>query len=438
MASFKILFRPSTRREKRGSLLIRIIHNRKIKHLTTEFKLFPEEWKRLERYLTNPERFPPPLGLEKIASELCIMTGHLEVLERGLMEQTNGIYSVEDIVSAFYLRSQGDNLGTFVRTITKELRRAGQERTARAYTTTFSKVVAFAKGKNIKFQAINSYFVKAFENELRQEGLMINTISFYLRNLRAIYNKGLLCGLAPAHGGNPFKYVRINTQNTKKRALTLDEMRQLHNLDFSDLLREDPGKETRIIPALSQEGEALRKSLYHAWRLFLFSFHARGMSFVDMAYLRKENLRGNSICYYRKKTGSYIEVRVNPEMQQIINSFREDVKKTKYLFPIIQSMSKPERQQYESALRQQNARLKLLGELAGLNHPISTHVARHSWATIAKRQNLPLGIISEGLGHSDIRTTSIYLDSFERHVLDRATDRVSASLFGKEEEALSG
>ena len=437
MASYKVLFRPSKREGKKGSLLIRLIHGRKVKHLTTEFKLFPKEWELLERYLNSPATVDPPIGMERAAAELCAITGHLEVLEEGLKER--GMYTVEDLISSYYLCNRGDSLSTFVRNLARNLKSAGQERTARAYLSTLARLNSFARGKDIKFQAINGYFIKAFETELKEEGLMINTISFYLRNLRAIYNKGILSGLVPAHGGSPFRAVRITTQATRKRALTLDQMRQLNNLDFATLLDEDKRPESlkNVLPdSSSPEGEILTKNLYHAWRLFLFSFHARGMSFVDLAYLRKENLRGNSISYYRRKTGGFIEVKVNAEMRSIIESFNDEVKESKYLFPVILPIKRSERIQYESGLRLQNVRLKLLSELAGLKLPLSTHMARHTWATIAKRENLPLGIISEGLGHSDIRTTSIYLDTFERHILDRASDHVSTVIKQKEDASL--
>lgn len=118
-------------------------------------------------------------------------------------------------------------------------------------------------------------------------------------------------------------------------------------------------------------------------------------------------------------------------MQSIINSFSERVRQSPYLFPIIRDSGKKTRLQYESGLRLQNKRLEKLANLAGIKEKVTTHVARHSWATMAKRENLPLWVISEGLGHSNEKTTYTYLASFERSVLDQAGERISSLVQGR-------
>lgn len=425
MATCKIMFRQSRCRGRRGSLLVRVIHNRKVKVFTTDLSVFPEEWELLKRYLDYPCAQNMPPELMGIANDLDDLRDDLVSLGRKLALQ--GEYKVEDLIFAYQSRHNGDSLKEFVYLIIRELRQIGQERTARAYRSTLTRILVFSGGRDVKFQSLNGCFVKAFELALKRAGLMLNTVSFYLRNLRAIYNKGISYGLVPPLGGSPFRNLRISTQQTRKRALSLEQMRQLNGLDFSSFLE---GRFDRMTPVhgLVRSLENLNVDLYCSWRLFLFSFHARGMSFVDMAYLLKENMRGNTISYYRRKTGGFIELRVNSEMRWIINSFRRDVEHTKFLFPVICFPDKPERMQYESGLRKQNSLLKLLAGMADIKENITTHVARHSWATIAKREKLSLEIISEGLGHSDIKTTGIYLDSFERHVLDKASERVSIAI----------
>ena len=118
-------------------------------------------------------------------------------------------------------------------------------------------------------------------------------------------------------------------------------------------------------------------------------------------------------------------------MQSILNYFSQSNKNSVYVFPIIRDGGGSERLQYESGLRGQNKRLQRLALLAGLKEHVSTHVARHSWATMAKRENLPLWVISEGLGHSNEKTTYTYLASFERSVLDLAGERISTLLAGQ-------
>ncbi|WP_459952239.1 tyrosine-type recombinase/integrase [Dysgonomonas termitidis] len=147
-----------------------------------------------------------------------------------------------------------------------------------------------------------------------------------------------------------------------------------------------------------------------------------------MAYLRKENIRQGVISYYRKKTGQKIEVTVTPPLQRIIDSFSGESGNSPYLFPVIRDTDKSPRLQYENGLRLQNKRLKRLSALAGIGGKLSTHVSRHSWATTGKKQNLPLWVISEGLGHSSEKMTYTYLASFDRSTLDRANEQIALAL----------
>ena len=120
-----------------------------------------------------------------------------------------------------------------------------------------------------------------------------------------------------------------------------------------------------------------------------------------------------------------IELKVTKQLYKIIDTLAPMTKGTPYLLPIITDMQKDERQQYESGLRMQNRRLKILARKSELNDTLSTHVCRHSWASLARQIHTPLAVISESLGHSDEKTTQIYLASFDRSVLDKVSEQVS-------------
>ena len=204
-----------------------------------------------------------------------------------------------------------------------------------------------------------------------------------------------------------------------KRALSLDEVKRLHNLDFEQLLnRTEPESKAR----------RSAENLHRCWRYFVFCFYARGMSFVDMAHLRKDSIRGGFVRYVRKKTGQQMEMRVTSEMQSVIDSFAGEVQGALYIFPVIRDNGIPPRRQYETALRSQNYRLKRLEAMAGIKRRISTHWARHSWASIGKQKNVPLRVISECLGHTSEKTTRIYLDSLDNSVLDAASDTILSAI----------
>ncbi len=156
------------------------------------------------------------------------------------------------------------------------------------------------------------------------------------------------------------------------------------------------------------------------------------MCFVDMANLKKADLRGGVIRYRRVKTGQAIELKVLPAMRRIIDWFGPRTADSRYLFPVINDPEGNISIQYESGLRIQNIRLKRIAALCGITVNISTHVARHSWATVARNAGLSLAVISEGLGHTHQRTTEIYLASLERSIIDRASQMVSEAILNRQ------
>lgn len=414
MATMSFIYRPSSRGSKcLGSLNLRFIHCRKVKQISTAFKLYPEEWDSLRQQV-----------IQKYSDRSSYLSQVEDYLQQSklLFEQTirslerRGAYGLDEIACHFRFYSADVSLLSFVRQLSGELIRQGQERTARAYRTVVYGLIEFNNGKDMPLFHVNSFLIKNFERVLKEKGRTLNTISFYMRNLRAIYNKAVNKGYFEGQDENPFREVYTGVDKTRKRALSTEEIQRLHSLEFSNFL---DAKRT------VNSGDS---SLYRAWRLFFFCFHTRGMSFVDMAYLRKDNIHGDLIRYYRKKTGQLIEVKITSRLQSLIDSFVGEVKGSPYLFPIIRDDYKSKRLYYESGLRQQNRCLKMLAAKAGINRSLSTHVSRHSWATMAKRENLPIWVISESLGHCNEKTTYTYLASLDRSALDRANDIVSATI----------
>lgn len=416
MATFSFNLRPSVKiGMHEGSLFIRIIHGRKVGVINTAYKVYPQEWDKLEHCLVfstiDYSRIQYLRDIEnKMRNDSFLLQQTISLLEKG------GSYSIKDIIN-LYQKSNNENLmSNYVGELAIDLVKAGQERTARAYHTVSRALASFNQGQDVPLEYINNCLLKDFESYLITRGKSPNTISFYIRNIRAIYNKAIKDKRIEPQRDNPFSSVYTGVQVTRKKALNVKEVNLLNRLD---LIQKDK--------SLKLHG-VFDESLYFAQRLFFFCFHARGMSFVDMAFLQKKNIRNGILTYFRKKTGQLIEVKVTSAMQKIIDSFADDVKGSSYLFPIIKDETKSKRLQYESALRIQNKRLKRLAILVGLKKEITTHVARHSWATIAKHQNLPLWVISEGLGHSTQKMTYTYLASFERSVLDQANESISTMI----------
>jgi integrase len=426
MASINFVFRPSVRSGAYpGSLSLRVIINRKPKTISLSCYLYPNEWDSRRQAIIypadNPER---TIYLRSVEANMTASVYKMNGIIRE-MEQL-GHYTADDVIDRFRLAPDDGNLLTYASALASTLHRRRQKRLANAYTTVCRGLVKFNKGKDIPLPQINAELVRNFENYLKESGKQPNTISYYMRNLRAIYNKAVEAGRV-SRGERPFSGVFTGVEETKKRALTASEVSKIANINFKSLLNKyDP--ESRQYKHL--------QNLYHAQRLFFFCLYTQGMCFVDICFLKKGNIHGEMIRYYRKKTGKQIEVPINEGMRQIIDSFADETAHSDYLFPILEAEGLGDLiQRYETALRTQNRRLKRVAELAGLDKEISTHVARHSWASILKNKMQPLAVISEGLGHSSEKMTRKYLDSFERSVLGDAAQTLLRAIARPSDDA---
>ncbi len=420
MTSMNLLLRPSVREGRYpGSLSLRVIHNRKVKTIALPgCRLYPEEWDKERQEVVFPENNPRRTAhLEQVD---CHLRNEMEILNNHLLElQSKGRYNVDDVVTLFRQSKDDGKLLCYGETLATILKERGQYRTANAYRTVTSGIVKFNKGVDIPLGQINACLIKDFEKHLRDAGKMPNTISYYMRNLRAIHNKAIAEKRISKPKENPFEGVYMRITKTMKRALSLEEIKSIYSLDFAKLIKD---KKPESIEYKAME------NLKHAWWYFGFCFFARGMSFIDMAYLRKTNIRSGFIRYVRKKTGQQIDIRITPEIQNIINNFANETKHSPYIFPIILENGNPPYIQYQTALHSQNSKLKHLAALAGIDKKISTHWARHSWATIGKLANLPISVISECLGHTSEKTTRIYLDSLDNSLLDAANDTIISAI----------
>ena len=278
----------------------------------------------------------------------------------------------------------------------------GRERTAETYTSALRSFMTFTEGRDLPLDGVSSALMERYEAWLRSRGVRMNSSSFYLRILRAVYNRAVEDGLTPQR--HPFAHVYTGVEKTAKRAVPLKTIKALKRLDLT-------GK-----PRL-----ALARDL------FLFSFYTRGMSFVDMAYLRRGQLQRGLLTYRRRKTGQELSIRWERCMQQIVEKYSTDCMGD-YLLPIIRREG-DERRQYTNALHVVNQRLKRLSEQLRLPRPLTMYVARHSWASAARQRHVPLSVISEGMGHDSEATTQIYLASLETTAVDDANRMLLSLLY---------
>ncbi len=274
----------------------------------------------------------------------------------------------------------------------------GQIRTSETYATTMNSFRRFNNGADINLDAIDAELMEAYEQHLKNNMLSPNTITFYMKHLRAIYNRALDEGLVSDK--KPFKRISTSPQKTTKRAISLIIIKQIKTLDCSRDASERFARD-----------------------MFLFSFYTRGMSFVDIAYLQKKNLKGDILFYRRKKTNQQLSIHWETCMQEIVKSYAAE-KYSPYLFSIIKDPEHNPLKQYRNALFLINRHLKQIGKKLGLHQPLTMYCARHSWASIARNEGIPLSVISEGMGHDSEKTTQIYLSSLKTEVIDNANRKI--------------
>lgn len=241
------------------------------------------------------------------------------------------------------------------------MHRLGKVRTGETYTCTLNSFMRFRQGKDVLWKDFDADLTASYEAYLKSTGVSMNTISFYNRILRAVYNRAVEKGFTKQVF--PFKNVYTGVEKTIRRGLPIKTIRNIRNLDLSHC-----------------------PSLDYARDMFLFSFYTRGMSFVDMAYLKKNDLKNGILTYRRKKTGQRLCIRWERDMQDILEKYHIS-QESPYLLPIIHKTGKEERKQYNNALHLVNKKLKFIGSILQLSIPLTMYVARHSWATVAKSKN---------------------------------------------------
>lgn len=244
--------------------------------------------------------------------------------------------------------------------------------------------------------------LKEYEDWLAGQQSSPNTISTYMRTLQAVYNRWMSPGI---EGYNPvlFKDVYTKVESRTKRALTAEQMEQLRNTDFSVL--------------------TLRQQQVLTY--FLLMFMLRGMPFIDLAHLRKSDLRNRRITYRRHKTGKLMVVDVPPDAMRLLQKYR-DKTDSEYLFPLLHGglFMEEHHHRYQETLRHFNRELARLMKQLLPGVSVSSYTARHTWATLAYHSGVPVGLISQSLGHSSIRVTMTYLKPFDAEVIDRVNKQV--------------
>lgn len=400
MASIKVKFRPSTVDAHEGTIYYQIIHERKVRQLLTEYKVFPTEWDETRSMVTTTQTSERKSFILSIRERIRWDIERLTKIDRKL--DSNGLtYTADDVIDEFNRYAHEYSLFNFMESIIAKLKHNGKVRTADTYKSALNSFKKFRNDGDIMLDCITSGIMEDYESWLKNRGVTPNTISFYTRILRAVYNRAMEDDII--ENRNPFRHVYTGVDKTVKRALPLAVIKKIKALDLS------------LTPALD-----------YARDIFMMSFFLRGMSFIDMAFLKKTDLKNGYITYRRRKTGQQLIIEWTKEMQMILDKYPEN--QSDYLLPVIRNPGLNERCTYRNTGYNINHNLKRIAEMVGITIPLTLYVARHSWASAAKAKGIPLSVISEGMGHDSEATTQIYLASLDTSVVDKANSLILKSL----------
>lgn len=288
---------------------------------------------------------------------------------------SNGVTSsVGDIIKRYKSLECHVSVLDFMKNQIRLMRNANRLGTAQNYEKTMKNFAEFLGGFNLPFSAMTEQLIADYNAFLVQRGMVRNSISFYMRIMRAVYNKAVRQKLVEQ--SHSFTEVYTGIDRARKRAVSESVISQLYKLKLA-------------------EGTPLTL----ARDIFIFSYCTRGMAFVDIAYLKKENIQNGVICYARRKTGQLLSVRIEPSIQRIIDQYSSAL--SPYVFPILTSTDTKEAyEEYQAAINNHNRLLRRLSKLLPAGCKLTSYTSRHSWATAARNHNVPISVISAGMGHT--------------------------------------
>lgn len=399
MKQIKLQFRKSPDSDQ-GEIVIDVSLKKVSGTFSTRVFINTSEWDDVEeKVVFDSNNILRAIFLYNNWEKLTVEIDHLKkVIEK--LDRRNPNYTFDDLEVKFRGATGKKQFLAFVDEQIEFLLREKRIKTAQSYSSARKIFYTFLEAKDLEMEYIDSDLICDFEQYLITRGMVRNTTSFYIRILRSAYNKAVQQNLVKQCF--PFSQVYTGIDKTQKRAASQRAINDLEN------------------------DRRLSRNMSLARDLFLFSFYCRGISFVDLARLKRSNIKNGVLSYVRSKTGQQLHIGLEPCMEKIIHRYEEWGQAEGYLFPIVYH-EKDFYKEYASALRIHNLRLRRISKRLKIDPPLTSYVARHTWATLAKKKGVPLGVISECMGHTSEGTTKIYLASLDQNVLDKANKMIISS-----------
>ncbi len=390
----KIMLNPRhTKKNGHKTIIIRLTLNRKSIEITTGYSVNPKYWNEAKSEIKS--NCPDVENVTRLNKRIRHMRVQIEDKVIGLQESgALKTLSLSALKKELSDKKKESTLLHYTDELIKELELGNKVGNARVYKTLRRSLDDFLNGKDLPLRSVNFKFLKSYEAWYLSKGNTINGLSVYLRTLRAILNRAIKEDLL-AQDQYAFKNYKIKKESTKKRAITASDMK------------------------LFMQYEPNTKQKQRAKDTFLMSFYLMGASFVDLAFLKLKNIVDDRIEYRRKKTGQLYSIKITKPLFDILNRYTQDKGGDDFILNVITKEELPQQKiQVRDELKRVNKRLKEIGKECGITQPLTSYVARHTYASLANNKNVPLSAISQALGHKDQKTTSIYLAELNNEALD--------------------
>lgn len=388
------LDRRNIKTDGRHSLKLLIVVNRRPLRISLGYSLFSKDWneklqnvRATSKDFENINRFNNWLHKEKSK----ILNRLLVLQEEGNLERL----SVNDLKNSLAQKSEEVLTLEFFASVISEMEQSKRYGNARVYYLVSRSVANFVDKKDFPLKQLTFKWLKKYEAWYLSKGNTFNGLSVNMRTIRSLYNIAIKQNKI-SQEYYPFKDYTIRKEETRKRAIS----------------RED------LIRFLQYEPTTERHK--RAKDYFLTSFYLMGASFVDIAFLKCKNIINNRVEYKRQKTGKLHSIPISKALKEILEKYSIGKKENDFILGVVKS-DYPKKQliEIQDELRRYNRSLKEISALCGIESSISSYVARHSYATNAKKLGVPTAVISEALGHKTENTTQVYLDSFDNTIVDK-------------------
>lgn len=407
MINTNIVVSLDTRRKKKDQtypVIMRLGHNERTTSILLGISVQKKDWDTKNKLvkksyvgLTSVTRLNNIIQKKKADAMDAILKLH----ESGQLN----LLSVTDIRDKIVHQNTNHSFFHYAGLLIAELIKANRIGTARSYSGVISVLKTYRNERDLLFHEINYAFLNKFETYHKSNGNGANGLAVYMRTIRAIYNKAIKEGIVDKEL-YPFTDYKIKTTPTEKRALEWDLLKNIITLKLES-----------------------KHPCFNARNYFLASYMMYGMNFTDMAFLQKTDIANGRITYRRKKTSKLYDIKITESLNTILLYFINQTPDSKYIFPILKrEVSIEQEKDIQWARKGYNKKLKALAKLCEIEKNLTSYVSRHSFATQAMLQHVPLNAISSMLGHSSLKTTEVYLKSLPSNILDNYNSMILQDL----------